>query len=181
MSTRKTSPTDLGPDLLARYLNVYMQSRQMSDAERPWGLGDNGLDGIWIRLTSALDDSKRLNEIVATELSPSERERVIETLAPLLFALPLRNYPAELRAAECGDRLLFELRHAEGIQPVGHLPAALASVFADFLRRVLRFSEKQRRAEAVISSGGRRRRVCVSFLPTNAAPPSASSNASPPP
>src|SRR6185295_5603978 len=81
MSERKTSPADMGPDLLARYLNVYMQSRQMSDMERPWGLGDDGLDAVWIRLTNALTgDAQRVNEIIATELSNAERARVIETL-----------------------------------------------------------------------------------------------------
>ena len=34
MSMRKSPPPDLGPDLLARYLSVYMQSRQMSDMEK---------------------------------------------------------------------------------------------------------------------------------------------------
>jgi hypothetical protein len=165
MSERKTLPADMGPDLLARYLNVYMQSRQMSDTERPWGLGDDGLDAVWIRLTNALSgDAQRVNEIIATELSNTERARVIETLAPLLFAIPLRNYPAELRAIEYGEHLLLILRHADGVQPVGHLPSALAPVFAEFLKRVLHFTNKQRRMEAVISSGGRRRRVSVSLL-----------------
>src|SRR5436190_5657213 len=99
MNARKTSPADLGPDLLARYLNVYMQARQMSDMERPWGLGDDGLDELWTRLTAALNgDARRLNDIIAAELSSEERARIIETLAPLIFALPLRTYPAELRA-----------------------------------------------------------------------------------
>jgi hypothetical protein len=170
MSARKSPPADLGPDLLARYLNVYQQSRQLSDMERPWGLGDDGLDALWMRLTGALDaDASRLNEIIATEFSPSERARVIETLAPLLFALPLRSYPAELQAVEAGERLLLILHHAGESQAVGYLPAALAPVFAEFLRRVLRFSEKQRRAEAVISSGGRRRRVCVTLQADNRA------------
>jgi hypothetical protein len=164
MSAGKTSPPDLGPDLLARYLNVYGQSRQLHDLERPWGLGDDGLDELWTRLTAALStDSKRVNEICATELSPEERARVVETLAPLLFALPLRTYPAELRAIEFGDYLLFMLRHADESRPIGHLPAALAPVFAEFLRRVFRLSEKQRCAETVISSGGRRRRVSVAM------------------
>jgi hypothetical protein len=112
MNARQSPTPAPGPDLLARYLNAYLQARQMSDVERPWGLGDDALDSLWVRLTEALaSDPQRLDRIVAEELSAAERERVIETLAPLIFALPLRSYPAELRAVRRGPRLILSLRH----------------------------------------------------------------------
>ena len=167
MNERKSPPPDLGPDLLTRYLGVYMQSRQMSDMERPWGLGDDALDALWTRLTTALNsaDGKRLNAIVEFELTNDERERIIESLAPMIFALPLRTYPAELRAFTEGERLILVLSHMDELQPVGHLPAALAPAFAGFLRRILRFGSKQRKKESIISSMGRRRSVSVTMLP----------------
>lgn len=102
-----------GPDLLARYLNVYLHARQMCSLERPWGLGEDGLDELWARLAGTLvhDDPRRLNSAIARELSEPERARIAETLAPLIFALPLRSYPAELRGARAGPWLVFRLRH----------------------------------------------------------------------
>jgi hypothetical protein len=112
MNARHSPSPAPGPDLLARYLNAYLQARQMSDVERPWGLGDDALDSLWVRLTEAIaTDPQRLDRIVAEELSALERKRIIETLAPLIFALPLRSYPAELRAIKRGPRLILSLRH----------------------------------------------------------------------
>ena len=167
MNERETPPPDLGPDLLTRYLGVYRQSRQMSDLERPWGFGDDGLDALWARLITALNsgDTKRLNAIVELELTNEERERIIESLAPMIFALPLRTYPAELRAFVEGERMVLVLSHLDDLQAVGHLPAALAPAFAGFLRRILRFGSKQKKKESVISSMGRRRSVSVTLLP----------------
>ena len=86
----------------------------MRDVERPWGLGDDALDGLWSRLTQALSggDSERLNRIVASELTDADRERIVETIVPLVFALPLRAYPAELRATPNGPRLVLSISHA---------------------------------------------------------------------
>ena len=90
----------------------------MSDVERPWGLGDDGLDALWTRLMEAINsDPERLNRIVAEELSDAERNRIIETLVPLIFALPLREYPAELRATRSGPRLVLTLRHLQASNP----------------------------------------------------------------
>lgn len=119
MNARQSPAPAPGPDLLARYLNAYLQARQMSDVERPWGLGDDGLDALWSRLTGALNggDAARLNTIVATELNEVERTRIVETIVPLIFALPLRDYPAELRAISSGPRLALTLHHP------GHHPS----------------------------------------------------------
>lgn len=90
----------------------------MSDVERPWGLGDDGLDALWNRLMEAINsDSERLNRIVAEELNDTERNRIIETLVPLIFALPLRSYPSELRATRSGPRLVLSLRHLQPPNP----------------------------------------------------------------
>ena len=168
MSVRK-NPLDLGPDLLARYLSEYAQSRQMSDMERPWGFGDDGLDVVWTRLTAAINtDPKRLNDIVASQLSDAERAHVIETLAPLIFALPLRTYPAELHALKDSERLLFTLSHGDDISAIGYLPAALSGAFVLFLRRVFTFTPKQKKKESVISSLGRRRQVSIALLAADA-------------
>ena len=164
MSVRK-NPLELGPDLLARYLGEYVQSRQMSDMERGWGFGDDGLDAVFTRLTSALNsDPKRLNAILAAELSDSERAHVIESLAPFIFALPLRTYPAELRASVEGERFVFVLLHAAEIDAIGYLPAALAGAFVSYVRRIFTFRTKQRRKESIISSLGRRRQVSIALL-----------------
>src|ERR1700742_4986818 len=111
MSARSPSPGPApGPDLLARYLNAYLAARQMSDIERPWGLGDDSFDSLWVRLTEALQsDPKKLNEIIASQMSEDDRLHIIETLAPLVFAIPLRTYPAELRATRSGTRLTLSL------------------------------------------------------------------------
>jgi hypothetical protein len=112
MNARQPTPAP-GPDLLARYLNAYLQARQMRDTERPWGLGDDELDELWSRLTQACSggDSERLNQIVATELTDADRAHIVETIVPLVFALPLRAYPAELRATPTGPRLVLSLSH----------------------------------------------------------------------
>ena len=168
MSIRR-NPLEPGPDLLARYLSEYVQSRQMSDMERGWGFGDDGLDSVFTRLTSAShSDPKRLNGILATEITDSERGHVIESLAPFIFALPLRTYPAELRAFVEGERFVFVLSHADELEAIGYLPAALAGAFVDYVRRVFSFRAKQRRKESIISSLGRRRQVTVALLPFNA-------------
>jgi hypothetical protein len=114
MNARKSSQPAPGPDLLARYLNAYLQARQMSDVERPWGLGDDTLDSLWARLTEALNgDPQKLDRIISEEISADDRIHIVETLAPLIFALPLRAYPAELRATKEGARLVLSLRHLE--------------------------------------------------------------------
>jgi len=168
MSARKSLPADLGPDLLARYLNVYVQSRQISDWERPWGLGDDSLSDVWVRLISAQSgEPERLNHIVEHDIGDEDKRRMIETLAPLFFALPLRIFPAELRAIRAGSRLAFVLAHDGMRQQIGYLPAALEPALIGFLRQALKFHNGDRRHEAVISSGGRRRRVSV-WLPEEA-------------
>ncbi|MEI6235364.1 MAG: hypothetical protein WCT04_20090 [Planctomycetota bacterium] len=165
MSVRK-NPPDLGPDLLARYLGEYVQSRQMSDMERAWGFGDDGLDSVWTRLTAAHStDPKRLNDIIESQLSEPDRTRVIESLAPLIFALPLRTYPAELRAHKDADHLTFVLSHDGELDAIGYLPSALTEAFVNFLRRIFTFTPKQKRKESIISSLGRRREVSISLLP----------------
>jgi len=166
MNARQRPSSAPGPDLLARYLNAYLQARQMSDMERPWGLGDDSLDTLWSRLTEAITDPPKLNKIVSDELTDADRWRIVETLAPLIFALPLRSYPAELRATKSGPRLMLNLRHTESTNPehVGYLPAALTTTFAAYLRRVMRWPEERHRYDVTISSGGRRRRVRVTML-----------------
>lgn len=107
-----SSPTP-GHDILARYLHAYANARQMSDIERPWGLGDDTLDAMWMRLTEALaGDPRRLDRMVAEELTESDRKRIAATLSPLIFALPLRAYPSELRAVRSGPRLVLSLCHS---------------------------------------------------------------------
>ena len=138
--------------------------------ERPWGLGDDSLDTLWSRLTEALaNDPQHLNRIVGEELTEVDRARIVETLVPLIFALPLRSYPAELRAVKSGHHLVLNLRQFElnNIDQVGYLPVALAPSFAAYLRRVLRWPPKQHRSIATISSGGRRRRVRITILAHN--------------
>ncbi|HEY3324680.1 MAG TPA: hypothetical protein VGP72_29785 [Planctomycetota bacterium] len=182
-----------GPDLLVRYLNAYLHARPLSDLERPWGLGD-GLDSVCGRLSEAANGAgERLNRVVS-ELSETERSRIAEALAPLIFALPLRTYPAELRAERAGERLVLSLRHLEPHNPapkaehcgvlcehangkkvkerntpeyVGHLPVGLTVAFAAYLRRVLNWPEEQRNRVVTVSSGGRRRRVRVTILARN--------------
>ncbi|HYF51030.1 MAG TPA: hypothetical protein VEJ63_16575, partial [Planctomycetota bacterium] len=122
MNARHSHSSAPGPDLLARYLNAYLQARQLSDAERPWGLGDDALDALWARLSEAMSDPQKLDKIVAEQLSNGERQRIVETLAPLIFALPLRSYPAELRAIREGARLVLSLRHLPA-HPSGHSDA----------------------------------------------------------
>ncbi|MCZ7645752.1 MAG: hypothetical protein M5U26_10780 [Planctomycetota bacterium] len=108
----------LGHDLLARYLNAYANARQLSDLERPWGFCNDGLDRLWMRLMDALQrDPKRLNEIISDDLSAKDRDHIASTLIPLTFALPLRAYPAELRAVRNGARLVFTLRHFASSNP----------------------------------------------------------------
>jgi len=184
-----------GPDLLVRYLNAYLHARQMSDAERPWGLGDDSLDALWTRLMeAAAEDAQKLNQLITEQLTDDDRAHIIETLAPLIFALPLRTYPAELRGVKVGPRLILTLRHMEphaapakaehcesgsdavsgkkakdvkdkdALEYVGHLPAGLTAAFSAYLRNVLNFPEEKKSSIVTISSGGRRRRVRVTIL-----------------
>lgn len=173
-----------GPDLLARYLTAYLAARQLSDIERPWGLGDDTLDSLWVRLTEAMQtDPNKLNDIIAKSMSEADRLHIIETLAPLIFAIPLRTYPAELRATRTGTRLAMCLRHLDDpkktkgdaealpaahkedeIESVGFLPASLSGAFSTYLRRLLHWSEEKSRSNVTISSGGRRRRVRITLL-----------------
>lgn len=174
-----------GPDLLARYLTAYLAARQLSDIERPWGLGDDTLDSLWVRLTEAMQtDPNKLNEIIAKNMTEADRLHIIETLAPLIFAIPLRTYPAELRATKSGTKLAMSLRHLDDpkktkgdaeappvspqkedeIESVGFLPAALSGAFSTYLRRLLHWSEEKSRSNVTISSGGRRRRVRITLL-----------------
>lgn len=171
MNAHRPAP---GPDLLSRYLNAYLQARQLADVERPWGLGDDQLDSVWARLSEALaGDPAKLNRIVAEELSDDDRARIVENLAPLIFALPLRTYPAVMRALKAGPRLIFTLNQdgplwdskPSRMEWVGYLPAALTDTFVEYLRRVLRWKGKAiQSGEVTISSGGRRRRVNVCRL-----------------
>jgi hypothetical protein len=184
MNARRSQSMAPGPDLLARYLNAYTQARQLSDTERPWGLGDDALDSLWSRLTSAMSDPPKLDRIVAEELTAEDRLKIVETLVPLIFALPLRSYPAELRAERVSARLLLSLRHLdtplhdtvktektekltheqEVVESVGFLPAALLEPFAAYLRQVLHWTPERHWSVVTISSGGRRRRVRVTLL-----------------
>lgn len=108
---QRTAPAP-GPDLLARYLNAYWHARSTSSVERPWGLGEESLDVLWTRLIEALaTNPQRLGKVVAEDLNDTERAAIAETLAPLIFALPLRAYPAELRGTTAGGRLTLVLRH----------------------------------------------------------------------
>jgi hypothetical protein len=153
--------------------------------ERPWGLGDDSLDSLWVRLSEAMQtDPKKLNDIIATSMTEEDRFHIIETLAPLVFAIPLRTYPAELRASRSGTRLTMSLRHLDStrktkgdqeappapnqkedeIEYVGFLPAALSGTFSTYLRRLLHWSEEKSRSNVTISSGGRRRRVRITLL-----------------
>ncbi|GMV82214.1 MAG: hypothetical protein AMXMBFR7_33980 [Planctomycetota bacterium] len=119
MSSGGSKPSQsLGHDLLARYLTAYANARQLSDLERPWGFCNDGLDRLWLRLMDALQrDPKRLNEMISDELNDQDREHIARTLIPLTFALPLRAYPAELRAVRTGPRLLLTLRHFAASHP----------------------------------------------------------------
>jgi len=163
----------------------------MSDTERPWGLGDDSLDSLWTRLTEAVaTDPAKVNQIVREKFTEEERNHIVETMAPLIFALPLRTYPAELRAVRQGERLVLSLRHLEphtapakseqcenscdenskkhkdknSIDYVGHLPVTLTAALAAYLRRVLHWPGEKKSYIVTISSGGRRRRVRVTIL-----------------
>jgi hypothetical protein len=113
MSTRGPAPSPSpGHDILARYLHAYANARQLSDIERPWGLGDDALDAVWTRLMEALArDPERLDRLIAEELTEKDRAHIAETLTPLLFAMPLRAYPSELRAERVEARLVLTMRH----------------------------------------------------------------------
>jgi len=172
-----------GPDLLARYLSAYVCARPARNFENLWGLGSEELDGLWFRLLVALSAGPRnLNRVVAEELSAAEKASIAETLTPLLFALPLRSFPAELRSTQAGPWLRLTLRHLtatpppprpcrsgkrgaqNGLEPVGFLPATLAAAVSGYVRRVLRWPESRRSGVVAISSGGRRRQVRVTLL-----------------
>ena len=183
MSAHQNSILAPGPDLLARYLSVYHHARPACSCGDLWGLGGGELDGLWFRLLSALSKGPRnLNRVVAEELDAAERACIAETLTPLIFALPLRSYPAELRSTKAGPWLVLTLRHLtaipgppspfhggkrgerNGLEHVGYLPAALAVALAGYVRRVLRWPESRRTGVVAISSGGRRRQVRVTLL-----------------
>jgi hypothetical protein len=147
MNARQSPAPAPGPDLLARYLNAYLQARQMSDVERPWGLGDDGLDALWSRLTGALSggDAVRLNTIVATELNDVERSRIIESIVPLIFALPLRDYPAELRAMSSGPRLVLTLHHPGHHSAKGDCPENIDDAPALQAEKLAQEKEKKKK------------------------------------
>ena len=167
MKSRQSPSPAPGPDLLARYLNAYVQARQLSDIERPWGLGDDSLESLWVRLSGVIaGDPQRVNRIISEELSESDRAAIAEALAPLIFAFPLRAFPAELRAIRSGPLLVLSIRDLElnTTEQAGHLPSGLIPAFAGYLRRVLRWPHDRLRHMLTISSGGRRRRVRVTIL-----------------
>jgi len=186
MSSGGTEPqTPAGHDILARYLAAYSRARLMTDLERPWGLDDDGLDDLWLRLSEALArDPDELDHIVSTELTDADREHIAARLLPLIFALPFRDYPAEVRAIRSGPRLHLLLRKfprngskkaVEAApadakhktwqeQPMGFLPAAMTTSFSSYLRKILRFDEDEQRHVAMVSSNGRRSRVRVTML-----------------
>ena len=171
---RSASPNVLGHDILARYLVQYAQARQLTDLERPWGLGDDGLDGLWMRLNHTLaKDPQTLDKLVAEGMGETERRQIAKALSPLIFALPIRDYPAELRATRQSSRMVMVLRHfipnpkggtKHEDEPVGFLPAALIPAFLHFLRDLLKIPDDTTRREVTISTGGRRRRVRLTFL-----------------
>jgi len=100
MSAHQNAILAPGPDLLARYLNVYLHAKPACSFDNLWGLGGEELDGLWLRLFDALSEGpQNLNRVVAEELDAAEKDRIAETLTPLIFALPLRSYPSELRVA----------------------------------------------------------------------------------
>lgn len=164
MSAKKPTAESDGPDLLARYLHVYKESRQMTDLERPWGLGDDNLGEIWIRLSTAVStDPQRLNHILASELSGNERALIVRAIVPLLFALPIRVFPAKLSASIRGARMIFKLWHDGKIMDIGFLPSALETDLHDFLKEMLTVNRPRQKPlkEALISVGGRRKRISV--------------------
>jgi hypothetical protein len=178
MSGRNVSTTS-GPDLLARYLSACVAARKNSEIVQPWGVCEESADDLWFRLTEALcGDPLRLARLVSEELTAAERERVSEALAPLLFALPLRSYPAELRALVDGPRLVLKLRHPPGpggkkereqgsSEDIGYLPAALGEALSAYLHTALKWAAARSKFIATVSSGGRRRRVCLTQLSSN--------------
>ncbi len=176
-----------GHDILARYLAAYSRARRLTDLERPWGLDDDGLDELWLRLSEALaKDPDELGHIVSTELDDEDREHIAGKLLPLIFALPFRDFPAEVRAIRSGQRLKLLLRRfprnasknekesetapppaksrSWQEQPMGFLPAAMTSSFSSYLRKILGFGEDEQRHVALVSSNGRRSRVRVTML-----------------
>lgn len=128
MSTRGPAPTPApGHDILARYLHAYVNARQLSDLERPWGLGNDGLDALWSRLTEALSrNPKELNRLIASELTEEDRLHIAMTITPLVFALPLRAYPSEVRAIRSGQHLILSLRHLPAALPTSRPEKATA-------------------------------------------------------
>lgn len=195
MSSGETEPqSSAGHDILARYLAAYSRARKLAELERPWGLDDDGLEDLWLRLSEALTrDPEKLDCVVSKELKEEDREHIAAKLVPLIFALPFRDFPAEVRAIRSGSRLHLLLRRyhraqpakthsapkaAEPLastlngkgnkawqeQPMGFLPAAMTMSFSNYLRRVLGFGEKEMRHVALVSSNGRRSRVRVTVL-----------------
>jgi hypothetical protein len=191
MSSGEIEPqSSAGHDILARYLAAYSRARRLTELERPWGLDDDGLEGLWLRLSEALtSDPEKLDRIVSNELGEEDREHIAAKLVPLIFALPFRDFPAEVRAIRSGPRLKLLLRRyhrAQSVkakrepepppstpngrnkawqeQPMGFLPAAMTMSFSNYLRRVLGFGEEEQRHVALVSSNGRRSRVRVTVL-----------------
>jgi len=180
----KAPQSPAGHDILARYLAAYSRARKMTELERPWGLNDDGLDDLWLRLSEALDkDPEELDHIVSTELSDEDREHIAGKLLPLVFALPFRDYPSEVRAIRTGQRLHLLLRRfpRNGTkksggsassskqktweeQPMGFLPSAMTAPFSSYLRKILHFEDDEQRHVAMVSSNGRRSRVRVTML-----------------
>jgi hypothetical protein len=198
MSTGNSQPSPAaGPDILARYLHAYVSARRLSELERPWGLGDRGLDDLWSRLIEALAVKPHdLSRTIAEELSDEDREHIVETICPLIFALPMRTYPAEVHATRKGPRFELSVRNSASIDsdainaapveatelmekkaskgrpepvphPLGYLPAVLTAPLLRHLRRVLKIRDREREKEVTVSSGGRRRRVHITILPRN--------------
>ena len=162
-------------DSISRQDSPYLRARPACSLEYLWGLGTDDLDDLWFRLLAALSrGSQNLNRVVAEELGEAEKSAIAETLTPLIFALPLRSYPAELRGGTAGSWLKLTLRHLSprgrkfseknGHEHVGYLPASLVRALAAYMRKVLRWPESRRSGVAAISSGGRRRRVRITLL-----------------
>jgi hypothetical protein len=175
MSRKGSRSSPSGPNILARYLNAYVHARQMSDLERPWGLGDDGLDHLWMRLQDALQhDPRYLNDLIRKDLSGDEHHRIAETLCPLIFALPLRDFPAVLAARREGAFLCFRLYPGAAScqatesqadaehEAVGFLPEAFMSTFIEYLKVRLKLT-KSLGNERIVSCGGRRRKVAINI------------------
>ncbi len=148
MNARQRHTPLPGPDLLVRYLNAYLHARHLSEMERPWGVGDGELDAICDRLSEvAAGDARRINRVIVDELSDADRQLLAQSLAPLIFAMPLREYPAELRATREDDRLVLYLRHvARTPAESAHVPGGVGNPDAEHTHGKAK-SRKDRDAE----------------------------------